>query len=62
MAKKRHPWSNLNSVTQVTSERTIRNKSTKETRYFISSVTDSAKNIGHAIRSHWELKARAIGY
>jgi predicted transposase YbfD/YdcC len=54
--KNKHSWIGLNSITQVISERTIRNQTSKETRYFISSLPASAKKIGHAIRSHWGIE------
>ena len=54
--RKKHHWSELNSVIQVTSERTIKHKTTKETRYFISSLANSAKKMGYTIRSHWGIE------
>lgn len=51
--KNKHPWVNLKSITQVISERTLNHKTSTETRYFISSLSPSAKKIGFAIRSHW---------
>jgi predicted transposase YbfD/YdcC len=51
--KNRHFWKNLKSITQVISERTLNDKTTQETRYFISSLSPNAKKIGGAIRAHW---------
>jgi predicted transposase YbfD/YdcC len=49
-------WKNLNSVTMVKSERTIGDKTTSETRYYISSIKASARKIGDAIRGHWSIE------
>jgi predicted transposase YbfD/YdcC len=49
-------WLNLNSVTMVKSQRTIGDKTTTETRYYISSIKPNAKKIGNAIRSHWSIE------
>ena len=51
--KTQHPWPGLASITQVISERTINNHTSKETRYYISSLSVSAKKLGFCIRSHW---------
>jgi len=37
----------------VESERDINNEVSKETRYYISSMEDSAEEIGKAVRGHW---------
>lgn len=46
-------WSNFNSVGMVESVRLLDGKTTVETRYFISSLEDNAKQFGNSIRSHW---------
>lgn len=49
-------WKNFNSVTMVKSQRTIGDKTTTETRYYISSIKASARKIGNAIRGHWSIE------
>lgn len=52
--KERHPeWNSIASVIRVDSERSIKNKVTTETRYYISSLNEDAKKILKKIRSHW---------
>jgi predicted transposase YbfD/YdcC len=46
-------WKSLRSVAQVTLERRIGEHVTSETRYYISSLPGSAKQIQPAVRSHW---------
>lgn len=49
-------WDGLKSVVMVVSERILDNKTSKETRYYISSLPCNAQRIGKAIRSHWEIE------
>jgi predicted transposase YbfD/YdcC len=49
----RTDWAGLTSMIEVTSRRTIKDKTTEEKRYFISSRSLSAKNAGTAVRNHW---------
>lgn len=46
-------WSGLQSLTMVESTREINGSSTKERRYYISSLPADAKLIGESVRSHW---------
>lgn len=46
-------WSGLKTIIMVESERDINNEVSKETRYYISSMEDSAEEIGKAVRGHW---------
>ncbi len=46
-------WPNLTSIVRIISERTLRNKSTTETRYYISSIDANAQKFNHCIRTHW---------
>lgn len=48
-----HKWSNLKSVGLVESVRTVDGKTTVETRYYISSLSNDAKLFGQSVRSHW---------
>jgi len=46
-------WEGLQTICMVKSERTIGKETSKETRYYISSLTPNAITIGNAIRKHW---------
>jgi predicted transposase YbfD/YdcC len=52
----RYDWPGLTSLAQVISERTVRGKTTTETRYYISSLSGSAEEILSAARSHWQIE------
>lgn len=49
-------WKSLCSVAQVTLERRVGEQLTVETRYYISSLPGHAKQIQHAVRSHWGIE------
>ena len=49
-------WKSLRSVAQVTLERRVGEQVTVETRYYISSLPGSAKQLQHAVRSHWGIE------
>jgi predicted transposase YbfD/YdcC len=49
-------WKSLRSVAQVTLERRIGETVTVETRYYISSLPGAAKQLQHAVRSHWQVE------
>jgi predicted transposase YbfD/YdcC len=46
-------WSGLNSICMVESRRMIGDITSKETRYYISSLAADAEKFAKAIRSHW---------
>lgn len=46
-------WPKLKSVGLVESVRTVNGKTTVETRYYISSLSNDAKLFGQSVRSHW---------
>ena len=50
-----HRWPGLRSIAKVESRREVLvdGKVEEETRYYISSLPGDAKQIGHAVRSHW---------
>ena len=50
-----HQWPGMRSVAKVESRREllVEGKVEEETRYYISSLPGDAKQIGHAVRSHW---------
>ncbi len=49
-------WVALNSISKITSTRTIQDKTTQEIRYYISSKTEHAKYFNGAIRNHWGIE------
>lgn len=51
-----HQWSKLNSVGLVESVRTVDGKTTGETRYYISRLTNDAQRLGQSVRSHWGIE------
>lgn len=46
-------WTNLTSLIEIKSERTINDKTTTEARYYISSLDASAADFNKYIRMHW---------
>lgn len=55
---KAEQWAGLMSFAIVERERTVGAKTTRERRYYISSLPADAKRIAHAVRSHWEIENR----
>jgi len=49
-------WAGLHSLCMVESERRIGEKTTRETRYFISSLAGSAAKLARPIRAHWRIE------
>jgi predicted transposase YbfD/YdcC len=49
-------WKSLRSVAQVTLERRSGQQVTVETRYYLSSLPGRAKQLQHAVRSHWQVE------
>jgi predicted transposase YbfD/YdcC len=49
-------WKGLRSIGMVQSERTIRQKVTKETRYYIISFEEKIQAFAEAVRSHWGIE------
>lgn len=49
-------WENLHSIVCITSKRTIGNKTSTETRHFISDQKEKASYFLEAIRSHWGIE------
>ncbi len=46
-------WEKLNSVGMIEYVRTIEGKTTVETRYYISSLSNNAQILADSVRSHW---------
>lgn len=53
--EKQH-WTSLNSLIRIESMREIAGKKTTETRYYISSLNKTAKEINQLVRSHWQVE------
>lgn len=53
---KKRDWAGLKSIVCIESEREIKGKKTKETRYFITSLEMDAKKILGAVRRHWAIE------
>ena len=49
-------WEGLRSITMVESTRIINDKTTSETRYYISSLSADINHLAKAIRSHWGIE------
>jgi predicted transposase YbfD/YdcC len=49
-------WKELKTIIMLESERDVNDQISKETRYYISSMEDSAEEIGKAIRCHWGIE------
>jgi predicted transposase YbfD/YdcC len=49
-------WAGLSSIAMVETERTVGNRTSRQTRYYITSLPAEAKRIGKAIRAHWSIE------
>lgn len=49
-------WKGLHSIVKVEAERQLPDKTSTETRYFISSLDNNARQLGQAVRSHWGIE------
>ena len=49
-------WDSLQTIGMVESVRTVNGKTTVETRYYISSLTNNAQILGQSVRSHWGIE------
>jgi hypothetical protein len=54
--KSSQQWAGLCSIVMVVSERRLWNKTTKEVRYYISSLSSDALVLGQVVRSHWGIE------
>lgn len=52
----RRRWPGLRSVLRVDSERTVGDRTTHETRFFISSLPPEAAHLARVVRSHWAIE------
>jgi predicted transposase YbfD/YdcC len=51
-------WDELAAVAEIKLTRTVRGKTSSETRHYITSLTTSAKDVLTAARSHWQVENR----
>ena len=51
-----HQWPGLESVAKVSTERTLKGKTTCEVRYYLCSFKAEAARVLHAVRTHWEVE------
>jgi len=56
--KCRTNWKDLKSLIEITSHRTMKDKTTKERRFYISSLKPTAELAGKIVRSHWTIENR----
>jgi predicted transposase YbfD/YdcC len=49
-------WPNLRTIVQVVAERQVNGETTREARYFISSLDGDAERLLNAVRSHWRIE------
>lgn len=54
--KQRSDWADLRTIAMVESQVTTGGKTTREQRYFISSLPPDAKQVAESIRSHWAIE------
>jgi predicted transposase YbfD/YdcC len=55
--KENHPeWRSVQSIIKIESIREVKDQSTKEVRYYISSLAADAKKILRVVRSHWAIE------
>jgi predicted transposase YbfD/YdcC len=51
-------WAGLQSLVKIVSERRLPDKTTTETRYFITSLPPDAHRLLHVVRTHWHIENR----
>jgi predicted transposase YbfD/YdcC len=49
-------WPNLQAIVMVDSKRTLNGKSSREVRYYLTSLGPEAARLAHAIRTHWGIE------
>jgi len=54
--QERHDWVGLNAIVMVESTRETGSKIETETRFYITSLTDTAERIASAVRGHWAVE------
>jgi predicted transposase YbfD/YdcC len=49
-------WARLGSIAMIEAERTIGEATSRETRYYLSSLAGDAQQVGQAVRAHWGIE------
>lgn len=55
--QQRHDWPGLKAIVMVESEREISGRIERETRFYITSSTDTAEKLGAVVRGHWAIES-----
>lgn len=55
--QKRGEWKGIKSIGLVESTRTIKGQTTKQKRYYITSLKGEAKEFARAVRNHWKVES-----
>ena len=50
-------WRGLQTFIEVTRETTVKGKTTKDQRYYISDLIESAEEFGKKVRAHWGVES-----
>ena len=58
LIKKKNEWTSIKSIIKISSERTDKSsdKTTHETKYYISSLPTNAEHLNAVIRQHWRIE------
>lgn len=49
-------WKGLQTLVMVQSERRVNGKTSRETRYYLSSLTNNAAQLAQTVRTHWMIE------
>ncbi len=52
----KNKWCGLKSIVMIESKRTIKNNTTPERRYYLTSKEANPEFLNHAVRSHWSIE------
>ena len=53
---KSEKWPGLNQIVMMQTERQLRDKTTKDTRFYLSSCSSSASRLMNLVRKHWQVE------
>ena len=51
-----HHWPGLKSIAKLSRERSVKGKTSSETRYYLCSLEADAEKVWHAVRRHWQVE------
>ncbi|MFA6038523.1 MAG: ISAs1 family transposase [Legionellales bacterium] len=49
-------WKNLNSIVMIKSKRELKDKTTCDARFYITSINSDAKKLMNVVRKHWDVE------